>query len=229
MIENGHATTASIELSNLSASYGARNILEHVSLTIPPRDFLGIVGPNGGGKTTLLRVILGMLKPTEGRVIYRLGDAPVNHIDFGYLPQYNRVDSHFPALVSDVVLSGLRRPRFWPSTYSREQKEQARSVMAEMGLEALAQQPVGMLSGGQMQRVLLARAVVGRPDVLVLDEPNTYVSAEFQTEMYGILSSLNASTTILVVTHDEGQLLPVAKRILTVNRGISGLRILREG
>lgn len=221
MPEKGKKTTAAIELKGIAAGYGQQNVLEDINLTIPPCDFLGIVGPNGGGKTTLLRIILGLLKPTRGQVIYTRDGIAVSHIDFGYLPQYNRVDRRFPASVNDVVLSGLPRPRRWPSTYSKEQKERARNLMEEMGISELSRRPIGSLSGGQLQRVLLARAVVGNPDVLVLDEPNTYVSATFQEEMYDILARLNDFCTVIEVTHDEAQLRQRAKRMVEISRKLT--------
>ncbi|HEY9551351.1 MAG TPA: ATP-binding cassette domain-containing protein, partial [Prevotella sp.] len=147
-----------IELHNVSAGYNGRNVLQNVTLSIYENDFLGVIGPNGGGKTTLMRVLLGLMKPTAGTVSYYNNGVPATGIAMGYLPQYSEIDKHFPISVADVVLSGLSSEKPLLRPFSKDQRAQAAQTLERMELSALANRPIGTLSGGQLQRVLLARA-----------------------------------------------------------------------
>ena len=163
--------TPLIEIKNLSAGYDSRTVLRNVNLTVYDRDFLGILRPNGGGKTTLIKCILGLLKPTGGEILYRGGRA----LKMGYLPQYNSIDRKFPITVEEVILSGLSSQKSLISRFTAAHREKARQVIARMGLEGLEERAIGALSGGQLQRALLGRAIISDPQLVVLDEPSTYI------------------------------------------------------
>ena len=153
-----------IEIRNLSAGYDGKEVLTDVNITIHEHDFLGIIGPNGGGKTTLIRCILGLLKPTKGEIQYA-DDSLIKQI--GYLPQYNSVDRRFPISVEEVVLSGLLGGRSLTKRYSTAERQQAHKVIAQMGLEGLEKRAIGELSGGQLQRDMLGRALIAKPRLLI--------------------------------------------------------------
>ena len=209
-----------IEIQHVSASYDTKFILKDVSLCVWKDDFLGIIGPNGGGKTTLLKVILGLMKPVSGVITFFENDAPVSTLKIGYLPQINPIDKRFPISVYEVVSSGLtsEKPRF--RDFSTEQKERIRRMIAQIGLESFAKRAIGELSGGQLQRVLLARAIVSHPQLLILDEPNTYVDKRFESQFYELLGEINKETAIILVSHDVGTLLPLVKNVACVNESL---------
>lgn len=206
-----------ITLTDVSASYEGKSVLEHVSLQIYPNDYLAVIGPNGGGKTTLVRIILGMKKPDSGTVTYWRNGTPVDRLAIGYLPQYNKIDREFPISVYDVVASGLKPSKLWRQSLSQEQHRQIDNTLARLELGAIARNHIGQLSGGQLQRVLLARAVVSNPEVLVLDEPNTYIDKRFQEQMYQTLAELNRSCAIVIVSHDIATVLDNARHVACVN------------
>ena len=162
-----------IEVHGLSAGYDGRTVLHDIDLTVYENDFLGIIGPNGGGKTTLIKCILGLLKPTAGKITYNISTM-------GYLPQYNTIDRKFPISVEEVILSGLSSKKSLISRFTDEQREKVRSTIARMGLEGLESRAIGQLSGGQLQRALLGRAIVSGPSVVILDEPSTYIDKRFE-------------------------------------------------
>ncbi|MGM9759521.1 MAG: metal ABC transporter ATP-binding protein [Parabacteroides sp.] len=206
-----------IELSHITAGYGSKVVLKDVSLNIWSDDFLGIIGPNGGGKTTLLKVILGLLSPFSGeRRLYREG-VETSSLKIGYLPQMNQIDRKFPISVREVVASGLmaEKPRF--RDFTADQKNRVEEVLHQMGLEELGHRAIGELSGGQMQRVLLGRSLVSRPQLLILDEPNSYVDKRFESHFYSLLSEINRESAIILVSHDIGTVLSMVKNIACVN------------
>ncbi|MDR0573198.1 MAG: metal ABC transporter ATP-binding protein [Tannerella sp.] len=206
-----------IEIKNVTALYDARPVLDCVSLSVWKYDFLGIIGPNGGGKTTLLKVILGLMKPVSGEISFFEDGKCVPSLKIGYLPQVNPIDKRFPISVYEVISSGLIRekPRFREFTAS--QKDHINELIAKMGLEQFAGRAIGELSGGQLQRVLLARAIVSHPQLLILDEPNTYVDKRFESQFYELLGEINKDTSIILVSHDVGTLLPMVKNVACVN------------
>lgn len=201
-----------IEIDRLSAAYDGHTVLHDVCLDIHERDFLGIIGPNGGGKTTLVRCILGLLKPTDGTITRRPG------LRMGYLPQYTTIDRRFPITVNEVVLSGLDGTRPVTSRYTASQRAKADEVMQRMGLEGMGSRPIGSLSGGQLQRALLGRAIVSDPHLVILDEPSTYIDQEYQSRLYRLLAELNHTCAIVLVSHDIGTVLQQVKSIACVNR-----------
>lgn len=209
-----------IKIEGLTAGYDHKIALEKVDLEVFEKDFLGIIGPNGGGKTTLMKIILGMMKPFEGSITYYRENQKVNDLAMGYLPQYNEIDHHFPISVSEVVLSGLGKQKAVWGKYSKTQKEQALSTIERMQLADFKDRPIGSLSGGQLQRVLLARAIVSQPEVVVLDEPNTYIDKRFQEHMYKMLETINQECAVIIVSHDIGTILQNVKNVACVNKNL---------
>lgn len=205
-----------LELKNITAGYDDVPVLKEVSFCLEEQDFVGIIGPNGGGKTTLLKVILGLLKPYGGEVIYH---APKHNL-FGYLPQNNRFDTRFPIYVREVVLSGLLSEKGLLKSYTSDDRRKADALLEKYGMGAYKKVPIGELSGGQMQRVFLCRAIISAPRVLILDEPTTYVDSNFEKEFYSILKDLNKTMSIVMVSHDLGTICSYVKTIACVNRGL---------
>ncbi|MEN8155745.1 MAG: ATP-binding cassette domain-containing protein [Bacteroidota bacterium] len=192
-----------LQIKNLDAAYHGKVVLNNVSLTVMEHDFIGIIGPNGGGKTTLLKVLMGLIKPVKGEVKYAIARSEI-----GYLPQGNQVDEQFPITVREVVASGLGK------------KQQLEEVLEKVGIASLHSRPIGELSGGELQRTLLARAIVSSPRLLILDEPDTHVDNRFEMELYALLGELNKTMTILLVSHDIGTISPYIKSIACVNRDL---------
>ncbi|MGC9471259.1 MAG: metal ABC transporter ATP-binding protein [Bacteroidales bacterium] len=205
-----------VKLENVTAGYNGEAVLEGVDLEIFPDDFIGVIGPNGGGKTTLLKVILGLIKPWSGSVKYA-GD-PVPGTLMGYLPQHTDLDRSFPISVEEVVLSGLLPRKGFFTPYRKEHRLAAQNALEKTGINHLLHRAIGELSGGQLQRVLLARALVGSPRLLILDEPVTYVDNRFEGELYELLKELNRNMAILMVSHDVGTITSYIKTIACVNR-----------
>lgn len=206
--------TPLVELKNITAGYDHQAILHHVSFSIYEHDFIGIIGPNGGGKTTLLKVILGLIKPFSGEIFYHTS----RHNLFGYLPQNNSFDKRFPVSVTEVVLSGLMSEKGLYKTYTRADRQKAQELLEKYGLANYRKAPIGELSGGQMQRVFLCRAIISSPRILILDEPTTYVDSNFEKEFYSILQELSKTLSIVMVSHDLGTICSYVKTIACVNR-----------
>ena len=214
-----------IELNNVTYSYGVelQPALENVTLTIPRGEFASIVGPNGGGKSTLIRLILGLLKPQTGSV--RLfGEAPEkSRYRVGYAPQQARVDFRFPINVLDVVLAGRfgtrhdkRGHTFF--RFNRDNKERALAALEKMDVARLRRQSFGDLSGGQRQRVLIARALCCEPELLILDEPTNNVDPLSVRKFYELLEELHKSVTIRMASHDLGVVSKLVDSVVCVNR-----------
>ncbi|MDR2919302.1 MAG: ABC transporter ATP-binding protein [Tannerella sp.] len=206
-----------IELNNVSVSYDTKVVLRDVSFKLWTNDFLGIIGPNGGGKTTLIKVILGLLKPGSGMISFYDSGRETSSLKTGYLPQINQIDKHFPISVYEVVASGLMSDKKRLGGYTAIQRNQIRDTIEQMGLDGLSERPIGELSGGELQRTLLGRAVVSSPQVLILDEPNTYVDKLFESRLYELLKIINEQTAIILVSHDVGTILPLVKNVACVN------------
>jgi zinc transport system ATP-binding protein len=201
-----------VEIQNVTFGYSAEPAIEGINLTINRQDFIGMIGPNGGGKSTLIKMILGLLQPWSGKVIL----AP--SINIGYLPQYHSFDNRFPISVEEVVLSGLLKTGKLTSRIRKAERIKAMEVLAKVGMEPFAKRSIGDLSGGQMQRVFIGRALISNPDLLILDEPATYVDNRFEQELYQLMEAINETTAILLVSHDVGQILSSIKTIACVNR-----------
>jgi zinc transport system ATP-binding protein len=207
-----------VRLEDIWVYYDGIPILEGVSLSVEKGDFLGIIGPNGGGKTTLLKVILGLITPSRGTV-YVLNKSPKSsrHL-IGYVPQYNLFDRDFPVNVRDTVLMGCSGNRGLIRRYSKEDKERTRHVLETVGMVSYQNQQLGKLSGGEQQRVFIARALVSRPSLLLLDEPTANIDSAMQTDFYELLESLKRDITIIMVSHDISAISVYVDKIACLNR-----------
>lgn len=209
-----------IELIDVTRRFGDDVILSGINFTVEAGEFLAISGPNGAGKTTLLRLMLKLLKPSDGEVVYFSSDgSPVKHFPIGYLPQKNSIDLRFPISVKEVVLSGLIRG--WGLKRNRDAKANLDELSTLLGLGDFLHKPVGSLSGGQLQRTLLARALISRPSVVVLDEPLSYVDKHFEHKIYDIMRSIASHATIILVSHEMTEISAMATRHIIVDHGIT--------
>lgn len=209
-----------ITLRNVSFSYDGPTVLKDVTLDIRERDLVCVIGPNGGGKTTLIKLILGLIEPDEGRIEV-LGKSPATaHTDIGYLPQTARFDPQFPVNVMDVVLMGRLGKRGPIGPYGRSDKAVAMRVLDEVGLADAARRPLASLSGGQCQRALIARALACEPQILLLDEPTANLDPAVQDDLYGLLRELNRRLTVVIVSHDIGFVSLFFKTVVCVNRTV---------
>ena len=206
------------EMYSLSASYGANLVLQDVNFKVNENDFIGVIGPNGGGKTTLLRVILGLVKPVTGRMVFN--NELLNGNSIGYLPQMSTGDINYPVTVTDIILSGLMIRKGIISRMSASDKKKADNVIDELGLSGMSESTLNELSGGQMQRVFLARAIIGNPRLLLLDEPGNFVDTSFENDFYEKLKDLNKRMAILMVSHDVGTISSHIKSFACVNRSL---------
>ena len=199
---------------DVSFAYDGEPVLDRVSLTIGRRDFLAVVGPNGGGKTTLLKVMLGLLAPQSGRV--ERGTTSPGAL--GYVPQFATFDRDFPLRVRDVVQMGRLRLRAPLRRYGAADRAAVDAALDRLGLHGLADRHVGELSGGQLQRTLIARALVSEPEALLLDEPLASVDAEFRDVLVDTLRELHRTLPVVVVTHDLTRFASVVRQIACMNR-----------
>lgn len=204
-----------LKIEDLSFAYEKHGVLRDVSLTVMARDYIGIIGPNGGGKTTLVKLILGLLKPQYGTISLSLERSEI-----GYLPQGTAVDESFPITVREVIASGLEHSMIPGGRIRKDEKRKVSEMLDKVGLASLHKRPVGELSGGELQRAMLARAIVSSPRLLVLDEPDTHVDNKFEMELYSLLKDLNENMAILLVSHDIGMISPFIKSIACVNRNL---------
>lgn len=209
-----HHAAPLLELRDVDFRREGRTVLSNVNFTVDRGDFIAITGPNGGGKTTLLRLILGLLKPDCGTVVFfnnrgeRSERPPI-----GYLPQKNTVDAHFPITVREVVDSGL----LGKDIPRGQRAALVEDALAKVWLSDLASRPIGRLSGGQLQRAMLARAIVSAPSMLVLDEPLSYIDRAFEERLYGLLEQEAHRATILLVSHQMSRIAGMAGRHVLVD------------
>lgn len=214
-----------IDVEKLSFSYGPEGVLDNVDWRVAAGDFVGVVGPNGGGKSTLLKLLLGLLKPDRGTVKV-LGKDPVQaRTQVAYLPQFLTLKSGFPITVEEVALTGRLRGGLFGGRFSKEDREKAQWSLTACGVADLAPKPFGDLSGGQRQRVLLARALAKEPALLLLDEPTASVDTPSEEGLFDLLHHLNKSqekpVTVVVVSHDLGFMTAYAKEVACVNRTVA--------
>ncbi len=203
-----------IQLSGINMLRENKAILSDVSLTINRGDFIAVTGPNGGGKTTLLRIILRLLDPTSGTVTYLRDGHSCQRLHIGYLPQKNMIDSRFPISVKEVISSGLLGNG---NNTSGKQPHDVEEVIKLVELQAHASAPIGTLSGGQLQRTLLGRALISRPEILILDEPLSYIDKHFEEHIYRIISDIAPHTTIILVSHEMSVISTMANRHIIVD------------
>lgn len=202
-----------LTVQDLTVRYEEEAVLHQVNLTVGQGDFLGIIGPNGGGKTTLLKAILGLIKPEKGKVTLKKG------LKIGYVPQRFEVDKNFPISVAEVVSGGRAPSGLHPFMRLSAQDAVVRDVMAEVGIADLANHLIGELSGGQFQKTLIARALSGNPEVLFLDEPTASIDTQSAASIYEILRRLNEQgMTIIMVSHDLNVVSRYVGALACVNR-----------
>jgi len=214
-------STPAIEISDLWFAYNGVRVLDKVNLTLPVGDFLAVLGPNGGGKSTLLRLLLGLLKPGGGSI--RVLGSPPGQAGgrIGFLPQFTQVSASFPITVLGAVVMGLVRPGVnWPAGRAtrRQERQTAREALARVGLADQAGRRLSDLSGGQRQRVFIARAIVSGPELLLLDEPTASVDGKSRQELMELLARLNSEMTIVMVSHDMSTVDGCVNSIACVNR-----------
>ena len=208
-----------VSIRDLGVRYDSTIALEHVDLDIYKNDFLGVIGPNGGGKSSLVKAMMGTI-PHSGLIEYSdylmRGGKP--HI--GYMPQISSFDKAFPISVIEVVMSGLQRERGLIRRYGKEERRRALETLEQASLSDLESRAIGELSGGQLQRVMLCRAIVSEPRLLVLDEPTNFVDNRFENELYNLLHHLSERMAIVMVSHDVGTISSVVHSIVCVNRHV---------
>ena len=207
-----------IKIENLSVYYGNTPALRNVYLEVEEGEFLGIMGPNGGGKSTLLKAMLGLVAPTQGSIVFNERESG-KHGKIGYVPQFTSIDRHFPITVKEVVLAGHMKTKLQPFfQYSTVDKEDTMAQLERVGIAELADRPILALSGGEFQKMLIARALAVHPGLLLLDEPTASVDAMSRQQIYQLLGELNKEMTIIMVTHD----------MLAVSSNIDKLACLNE-
>ncbi len=210
-----------IELRGVEMRRDDRIVLDGIDLQVAPGDFVAVTGPNGGGKTTLLRIILGLLRPTRGTVSVRVPRSAI-----GYLPQKNTIDAHFPVSVRDVVASGLLGIAGLDPDDRLARIDRA---IGRIDLADCADRPIGRLSGGQVQRALLGRAIVADPALLVLDEPLSYVDKHFEHRIYDLLAEIAPACTIVLVSHEMSAIDAMANRHFIIDRTATECTAARHG
>ena len=208
-----------IKIRDLGVRYDSTIALEHVDLDIYSDDFIGVIGPNGGGKSSLVKAIMGTISHSgciEYSDLLMRGSKP--HI--GYMPQISSFDKAFPISVIEVVMSGLQRERGLIRRYGKEERRRAMETLEQASLRGLEDRAIGELSGGHLQRVMLCRAIVSKPRLLVLDEPTNFVDNRFENELYNLLHHLSDRMAIVMVSHDVGTISSVVRNIVCVNRHV---------
>ncbi len=207
-----------IHVDGLWAGYGQEPVLEAVELHVYALDFIGIIGPNGGGKTTLIKVLLGLLAPTRGRVTVMGEPVASGRRHIGYVPQVVEFDHDFPISVWDVARMGRLGKRPLLRRYTSADDDLVADALRRVDMLDLRRRPIGELSGGQRQRVYIARALAGRPEILLLDEPTSSVDPRVSTSIYELLRELNERVTIVLVSHDMGAVSSYVKTVGCLNR-----------
>lgn len=214
-----------ITTKNLSFNYGQAEILKDISFSVEPGDFIGLAGPNGAGKTTLIKVILGLLPITKGEVEL-FGSSQVKFSDWakiGYLPQkLSTINSLFPATVNEVVALGLLSEKTWPKRMTITDQKKVNSILEELGISDLKKRMLSELSGGQQQKVFLARALVSSPEILIFDEPSTALDPESRESFFELIKKLNQDKgiAIILITHDTSYIGKYANKFLYVDKSL---------
>ncbi len=206
-----------VNLQGVSIYYGDYCAIHNANLEIHQGDFLGIIGPNGGGKTSLIRAMLGAVD-YKGEIEFC--DEIQRHGGVGYMPQISNIDKSFPISIEEVVLSGLQSQRGFRTRYSTADRERALELLSQTGIADVAKSSVDSVSGGQLQRAMLCRAIISEPKLLILDEPTNFVDNRFENELYRILRELNERMAIVMISHDVGTITSVVKEIVCVNRHV---------
>lgn len=205
-----------VELKDVSFRYNEHWILENINFTMEEKDFVALIGPNGGGKSTLLKIILGLLTPHQGQVKVFGGEPKKNRDQVGYLPQYSHLDRDFPIDVYGTVLMGRYHGLF--KNYTPKDEKIVHRALEDVGMEEYTHKQISRLSVGQMQRVLIARALAREPKILLMDEPMASIDPEMQNSFYQLISRLKEKMAILLVSHDVGTVSMHVDKIACLNR-----------
>lgn len=210
-----------ITLNHVWAGYGSTPVIEDINLIVNELDFIGIIGPNGGGKTTLLKVLLGLISPMQGEVKILDRSVKVGRRSIGYVPQWLEFDRDFPIQVEDVVRMGRLGKRRLLQRYNAKDRAIVTHSLEQVGILNLRSRPIGKLSGGERQRVYIARALASEPQILLLDEPTANVDTKIQKSIYELLKELNKNITILMISHDLGAISTYVKTVGCLNHHLS--------
>ncbi len=211
--------TPIITLRNVGVNYEQSIALEDVNLDIFEDDFIGIIGPNGGGKTSLVKAIMGVV-PHSGEIEFAPALRRKNHLKIGYMPQVSQFDTRFPISIEEVVLSGLQSEKGFFGRYTHADRQRATELLKQMGIDQIASRPIGEVSGGQLQRALLCRAIIAEPKLLILDEPTNFVDNNFEREFYALVKQLHERMAVMIVSHDVGTITSLVNAIICVNRHV---------
>lgn len=207
-----------VKVRNVTFSYEETPVLENISFDVEKGDFLAIIGPNGGGKSTLLKLMMGIMKPEKGEIRLFGKDPGLSDTVIGYVPQETGHNLDFPVTVLDVVLMGLLHRRNRWQRYDSFSRQKAFEALRKVGMQEYAQRRIAELSGGQRQRVLIARALCSDPDILMLDEPTASIDFNGQREIFDLLERLNEKMTVIVVSHDMSMVMGYARHALYVHK-----------
>ena len=210
-----------VEISSLTVQFGSHTALQDINLIIDKGEFVSVIGPNGGGKSTLVKIILGLIQPTKGEIkVFEKNPIDLNPNSFGYVPQIKTADRTFPALPIELVASGLSSK--WPSRIKGEVKEKSVTALKAVGAEHLASRPLSRLSGGELQRIYLARTIVRNPQILILDEPATGFDSNAEMDLNNSIENIhkNSDTTIIMVTHDWDNAYHHSDRVAILNKNL---------
>lgn len=211
--------TSIITLRNVGVNYEQSIALENVNLDIFEDDFIGIIGPNGGGKTSLVKAIMGVV-PHSGEIEFAPALQRKSHLKIGYMPQVSQFDTRFPISIEEVVLSGLQSEKGFFGRYTHDDRQRATELLKQMGIDQIASRPIGEVSGGQLQRALLCRAIIAEPKLLILDEPTNFVDNNFEREFYALVKQLHERMAVMIVSHDVGTITSLVNAIICVNRHV---------
>ena len=208
-----------VSLHDVTVAYDGCIVLNRVNLEIGDSDFIGVIGPNGGGKTTLVKTIVGVL-PYSGSIDFTPALFRGSQRLIGYMPQQTKFDRAFPISVREVVMSGLQSGHGFWSRYTSNDRKKVSALLEMAGINDIADNQISEISGGQLQRAMLCRAVITEPKLLILDEPANFVDNRFENELYTMLKQLNEHMAIVMVSHDIGTITSVVKEIVCVNRTV---------
>ncbi len=203
----------------MGVNYEQSIALEDVNLDIFEDDFIGIIGPNGGGKTSLVKAIMGVV-PHSGEIEFAPALQRKSHLKIGYMPQVSQFDTRFPISIEEVVLSGLQSEKGFFGRYTHADRQRATELLKQMGIDQIASRPIGEVSGGQLQRALLCRAIIAEPKLLILDEPTNFVDNNFEREFYALVKQLHERMAVMIVSHDVGTITSLVNAIICVNRHV---------
>lgn len=202
-----------IEINNLTVSYGPVEALKDISFNIRENDFVGIIGPNGGGKSTLVKSLLGIIEPKSGNIIIN------NNKAIGYVPQFAEFDRKFPISVEEVIKMGLMKSKsYFFKKYTKKELEKVENIINKLDIQDLRSKQIGELSGGQLQKILVARALISNPGILLLDEPTANLDVKIKNEIYSMLKKLSKEMTILIITHDIAEVFSYVTCVAYINK-----------